>query len=326
MLVKVEVKEKKPLSEENEPLFDIDPEDEESPSAKYTFEMGKNLQLKSKEQQDDPRIEYRMKRIAEINQLLKSTQDKIELLHMKKGDYLKTREQGEQKTISNEMNLISKQVNQNLQIIREKMKVMNNKIQDMSKEREEQIKNDTDIRMMKTVLNCFQAKSIELLKSFSKFQMQQKALAKQFAIESLMLTQNEYSKEELEDFNYQQLQELQMEQREKFQGKDEAAMKVNDTLEDIRTKVMEIKKIEKQVNDLVQMIQELQMIIRAQTEVVNSIYDNVEQIDNYIEQTKENVEESNKLMTSANDKLWCFFVVLVFIMIFVMNKILSTFF
>lgn len=74
------------------------------------------------------------------------------------------------------------------------------------------------------------------------------------------------------------------------------------------------------------MIGELQQIIRAQTEVIDSIYENVVQIDDYIEQTKEHVEESNKLMTSANEKLWCFFVVMVVIMIFVMNKILGTFF
>ena len=60
--------------------------------------------------------------------------------------------------------------------------------------------------------------------------------------------------------------------------------------------------------------------------MVNSIYENVEQIDDYMQQTKEHVDESNKLMTSASDKLWCFFVIMVFIMIFVMNKILGTFF
>ena len=74
------------------------------------------------------------------------------------------------------------------------------------------------------------------------------------------------------------------------------------------------------------MIQELSIIIKAQNEVVNSIYENVEQIDDYMQQTKEHVDESNKLMTSASDKLWCFFVIMVFIMIFVMNKILGTFF
>lgn len=35
------------------------------------------------------------------------------------------------------------------------MKVMENKIRDMGKERAANIKSDTDLRMMKTVLSCF---------------------------------------------------------------------------------------------------------------------------------------------------------------------------
>ena len=38
--------------------------------------------------------------------------------------------------------------------------------------------------------------------------MEQKAMAKKFAVDQLLLTQNEYTKEDIEQFNFQQLQEL----------------------------------------------------------------------------------------------------------------------
>ena len=74
------------------------------------------------------------------------------------------------------------------------------------------------------------------------------------------------------------------------------------------------------------MIGELQMLISAQTDVVNSIMGNVEQIENFTHETKKNVDESNKLMSSATEKLWCFFLVMVVIMMFVMNSLLNSVF
>ena len=49
--------------------------------------------------------------------------------------------------------------------------MMHNKLNQMSREREDQLKNDTDVRMLSTVLNCFQAKSLDLLRKFSTIQM-----------------------------------------------------------------------------------------------------------------------------------------------------------
>lgn len=72
--------------------------------------MSKNLKLKKNDTFEDPRTEFRMKRINYIIGLIRSTQDKIGLLSLKKNEYVRTKDLGEQKKINSEMNKISKSV------------------------------------------------------------------------------------------------------------------------------------------------------------------------------------------------------------------------
>lgn len=48
------------------------------------------------------------------------------------------------------------------------------------------------------------------------------------------------------------------------------------------------------------------------------------EIKNHIEVAAEKVDDSNKLMMEASEKLWCLFIVMVIIAIFVMNSILKS--
>ena len=96
-----------------------------------------------------------MKRINILIDLLKSTDYKLNLLKLKRQEYHDTKEYNQQKKIDDDISQLSKQVAQNLKEIREKMRVMEIKLKDISQQREDQINSDTDIRMMKTVLNCF---------------------------------------------------------------------------------------------------------------------------------------------------------------------------
>ena len=75
---------------------------------------------------------------------------------------------------------------------------------------------------------------------------------------------------------------------------------------------------------MLSLIQELQMLISSQTEVINSIDYNVSEIKNHIEIAAEKVDDSNKLMMDASEKLWCLFVIMVVFAIFIMNSVLKS--
>lgn len=76
--------------------------------------MSRNLTKPPKIKNPDPRIEYRMRRINDLNHILKTTGEKIEILNLKKNEYIRTKDQSELRRLSNEMNKIAKKVNSNL--------------------------------------------------------------------------------------------------------------------------------------------------------------------------------------------------------------------
>lgn len=86
----------------------------------------------------------------------------------------------------------------------------------------------------------------------------------------------------------------------------------------------EIKRIEKEVSKLLTMIQELSSIIKQQTEVVNSIECNVVEIQDFVNDAVTNIEDTHKLMTSANEKLYCLFIFMVIFACWIVNKLLGS--
>ena len=70
------------VSDETEPLQDDNDEEnsQEKDNVKYTFAMGKNLKLKKSKIFEDPRIEFRIKRVNGLIILIRGTEEKIGLL------------------------------------------------------------------------------------------------------------------------------------------------------------------------------------------------------------------------------------------------------
>ena len=70
------------VSDETEPLQDDDDEEnsQEKDNVKYTFAMGKNLKFKKSKIFEDPRIEFRIKRVNGLIILIRGTEEKIGLL------------------------------------------------------------------------------------------------------------------------------------------------------------------------------------------------------------------------------------------------------
>ncbi len=111
--------------------------------------------------------------------------------------------------------------------------------------------------------------------------------------------------------------------QEKLYGK--TSVKLDNTLSDIREKVRDIKMVEKSVINLLTMIHELHLILSSSSSLINSIDHNMSQVKDHIEHTVDNIDQSNKLMVSANEKLWCIFFVITLVSVFVVNFIMNQF-
>ena len=99
---------------------------------------------------------------------------------------------------------------------------------------------------------------------------------------------------------------------------------MNNTLNDIKEQVKEIKKVENGVKILLNMIEQFQDVIMGQSEIINSIESNVLQIKDHVERGVKVVESAKELMMGAQDKLCCVFFIFVIVMVISMNWLLNT--
>lgn len=81
----------------------------------------------------------------------------------------------------------------------------------------------------------------------------------------------------------------------------EGSIKLDNTLNDIKETIEEIKKVQSAVFTLRKNIDNLHDVIKDSTQIINSIQYNTERIQNHIYKSNEQLDDTNKLILKAQD-------------------------
>lgn len=79
----------------------------------------------------------------------------------------------------------------------------------------------------------------------------------------------------------------------------EGSIKLDNTLNDIKETIEEIKKVQSAVFTLRKNIDNLHDVIKDSTQIINSIQYNTERIQNHIYKSNEQLDDTNKLILKA---------------------------
>ena len=281
--------------------------------------MSYNISLYQNRNEENSSLKFLMKRVNFINSLLQVQKQNLQNLE-KTGKILQNANEYKiEKKLKKKMTQINKEICDLIEKVNKKLKTMRKKVSETKKEKN---KNNSDIRHIETIINIFQIKNISNLKKHSKIQLQQKQKSFQKTKNNILI-QTQMSEEEVDTMLRNEPEKILsiLENGENLQRNN----KVDNTLEDMREKLNDIKKVDKGVEKLLKMLKELHLIISDQNEVVDSIEFNMGMVTDDLKTSEDDVVESSKLMVSAQEKIWCIFVVMIFLSIFLVNALLGSF-
>lgn len=284
---------------------------------KTNNQMSYNISLYKNREEENSSLKFLMKRVNFINALLQSQKQGLQKLEFIGKKLQNANEYKIEKKLQKQISHKNEEISELITKVNQKLKTMRKKVSEAKKE-----KNNSDLRHIKTIINIFQIKNIDNLKKHSKLQLDLKQKSFQKTKNNILVRTQMTEKEVDSMLRHEPEKILQiLESGENIQTNNN----VNNTLEDMREKLNDIKRVDKGVEKLLKMLRELHLIIRDQNEVVDSIAFNMDHVTDDLKSSEEDVVESNKLMVSAQEKIWCIFVVMIFLSIFLVNAFLGSF-
>lgn len=101
-------------------------------------------------------------------------------------------------------------------------------------------------------------------------------------------------------------------------------VEMNNTIDDIKEQLNDIKRVENSVFALLTMLETFQENMKAQGEIIDSIHENLIQIKDHVLNAESSIENSKKSMMKAQEKLCCIFFIFLFLVLFFMNQVIGT--
>lgn len=161
---------------------------------------------------------------------------------------------------------------------------------------------------------------VELVKAFNRLQIDVDRAYKEKMARQIRTLNRDVTDEEIASM-IKRPEEFKAFVEEKMYGGKKALQNV---VSDIDEKLAEIKDLEENMDKLLEMIKSLHRLVTSQNDVVTSIEKTMTSVVDHIEKTHSELETGQKYMASAKEKAWIFFAMVVFIVIIMLNKILSS--
>lgn len=179
---------------------------------------------------------------------------------------------------------------------------------------------DGGLRIEANLLAALTNSFMELVKAFNRLQTDVNQAYREKMARQIRALNRDVTDEEIASI-IKRPEEFRAFVEEKMYGGKKALQNV---VSDIDEKLAEIKDLEENMDRLLEMIKSLHRLVTSQNEVVTSIEKTMKSVVDHVEKTHSELETGQLYMASAKEKAWVFFAMVLFIVIVLLNKILSS--
>ncbi len=169
--------------------------------------------------------------------------------------------------------------------------------------------------------NALQLKLMKLINSSGNFAFELKAIVRKKVYDQLSVYDNTIKEKDIDEYLKDENKMNEVIQNTVYGGG--ASVKVENALNDMKEKIDEIKRIDKNVKTLLDMILHLQTIIQSNSELVNSIDSNMALVVDYMEVGVDELAKGKVEYSSAMDKFCCCFMIVLVAMIISLNYLFN---